>query len=454
MKFKYLLLFLILLMPLSNAYDYEKVTGDSIFASGVDFEKISDNSYYAFVTADLNYNGYLNPKDRYQVAEQYNWDNYWQDYLNLGYALETKYYNDGGVVKEFLSPYYYLELLGENEDPFQISDIGYYGLPFYIHTLEFYCDINSKSKGYLFLESGSSIVDYNTGDELFSTDIVSLIRPDYVGFSNPDYTLFEGLPVAFGTYPGEIVRYNNIPVKCEGINTGNAQLNIVFKPNLMYRFVDPSIEDSHIWNYEDIISILPDVSNDNYVEFSINIEYNLSLDNSWTYNITNTEFDDFTDSAFNPDVIRNLNCIVETRFKSYETTYNELTQSQRVNMNSGWVDNEIISCSYPPTPNVVNINGKSGNDILTALSLQQQQENLFKLEQLDQKFELKRFVVNSVLPILFYLVVIVFYSLELILLGVLFIGFLPTMFNWFIEGMKEAFNVDDLIQYKRGRRWV
>lgn len=442
-----------LLIPLTQATEYDKLTGDSVFVVGVNYEQIDDESYHAFITVDLNYKDYLNPNN-FQIAEQYNWNNYWKsNLLDYNDNYEIKSYNDNGIFTEYLAPFYFLEIYDEDStpNPYEVSNIGYYGLPFYIHSVYFECDVNSESKGSLFLDSKETTSNLQTGETLYYTDVVSLIRPEYDGFSTPDYELLNGYPVGFGTYPGEVVRYNNIPVKCTGINTGSANLQVVLRPNLMYRFTHPDTENSEIWNYDDIISILPSISNNNYLDFNLNIDYNLSLDNSWTYNLSNEEFDDFTSSSFNPDKIRNLECVVQNKYgQSKEVLSEDLTNTQATNINSGWVDGELITCSYPETPIVSNINGKTGNDVIQALSLQQQQENLLKLDQLEKKFELKRFIVNSVLPILFYFVVIIFYILELIALGVAFIGFLPTMFKWFIEGIKDAFNVDELIDYKRG----
>lgn len=452
-----IMIMLTILSSFSYAEDYYKITGDSVFVVGVDWQKQDTTDYTAYVTVDLNYVQYSNPLTRYAIAEQYNWNNWWVDYVNFGEQGTTgaTINTSSGETYTYQQVYYYYELPditpGSEADEYQCNvdgicgdiepstRVGYYGLPFYIQHLEFFCDDDDNNKGGVSLTPGLNDIDY-----------VTLIRPHYEGL--PELNVeFETatVPLGFGTRPGQIVRYNGIPVDCVNMDTTtNSRLSFTLRPNPLYRHVDPNIEGSETWSYGSIISLLPSVLNSENLPFNMNIDFNFTGD-FWNYEIdTSQELQAFEDAYFD-DANYDLICEVEDVFGNIEVlNFKELTTQQKLIINTG----EGITCRYPESKAVSNINSKQYNDILEAISYQRQREVVLQLDSLESKFVTKKFLVRSIIPFFAVIVIIAFYIIQLILLGFVFLGLVPMMFHQFILGLKDAFSVEELIHEEKKKK--
>ena len=452
----YLITVLFLIMQVT-AIDYSKTTGDSLFVVGVDWQKDSTDptSYNAYITVDLNYGLYSNPLNRYAIVEQYFWNNWWSssaqfgDVGTIGAGINTSdeyyiwqqldfYYELPDITPGSEADDYQCNVLGYCGDIVPTTRIGYYGLPFYIQILEFVCDDEDNNKGGITLIPDDSDID-----------IITLTRPDYDGIPNAEITVETSVvPLGFGTRPSEIVRYNGIPDKCKNMDTtSNSRLSFVLKPNSLYRHVDPNIEGSEEWEYGSIISLLPSVLNSETLPFNLDIGFNFST-NFWDYEIdTASELQAFEDAYFSGQNFDML-CTVETLFGIEQLYFKELTTQQQLQVNTG----SGINCMYPKDPTIQNLNNKRSNDIIEAISFQQQREVVLQLDLLEKKLLTKKFVTKSIIPFFVIIIVLIFYVLELILLGIVFLGLIPMMFNQMRKGMKDVFDIDHLIHEEKRKR--
>lgn len=458
MNKKFLLIFLLVCFSSSVfSIDYLETTGDSIFVAGVDWQKIDEvGGYNAYITIDLAYGQFANPLNRYEIVSQYNWSNWWADFFRFDDIGElVPQYDENGVLQEYVQLDFYTEPPYSENEP-QLDRVGYWGLPFYIKYFKFECDITDSSKG-----------GYSTIAKLDKQDVFSLTRYEYDGFPLP-YTNVETsvVPLGWITYPGNAVRYNNIPVYCNNIgNVNNARLSFILQPNPIYRNVDPNTVNSETWSFQDLIPIFPDLNNNNDMSFNIDYEFDLS---SATLNYTWS--DDEIEAYYNNLFPKSdgLDCVVNNpNGVDIPTKYAELNSEQSANINTGnFVCIELggilggcssksgeVYCSFAKDPGVQNLQDTYANDVLTAISVQKQRDILTQFSGLDKKLSTKKFVSNSVIPFFGVVVILIFYIIQLLILGVAFLGIIPLMFSEFIKGIKDAFSVDDLIKpVNRGKK--
>lgn len=450
------------LLSLANAEDYQRIKSDSIFVVGVEWNKLSGTEYNAYVTVDLNYAQMMNPLNKYDIVETYDWNNWFKESFSIDdVGTIFEYIDEDGTTQSVLSLIYYYEIpdtgtIADCDNNWRCEEgapdprVGFYGLPFYIQEIEFFCDINDISKGHLYLSP-----------DVTQSDTINLLRPSYEGISEPNVSLgISTIPLGWVTDSGKIVRYNKLPVNCENMDTtSNSKLYFKLRPNSFYRHTDPNIVSSETWEYSDIITSLPSITNKEELPFNLNIDFNFS-GNFWDSTVTNEEQDEIINNLFGDSGNYDLDCIMHTDEFDREIKYSELTSTQKLNINTGetivinslftigdaefFVDRGTVTCTYPVSQGVTNINQKLGNDITNSISFQQQKDVLLQLDSVDQQLATKKFVSNNIIPFFSIIIILIFYIFQLIILFVVLLLTIPLMVSQFIKGMKDAFNLDGL----------
>lgn len=442
----YIILFLLMTIIVS-AQEYDTISTDSLFVVGVNWQRLDDSGddYRASITIDLNYGEFMNPVNKFAIVERYEFDNYFLSTLDLSNYIGSvnSYVDENGDVQELIVLNYFIELLDEcvGDSCKDVPRAGYYGLPFYIQEASFQCDVNDNDKGGWYYKASYS-----------DNDRVSFTRPSYEGITDPVLTVETAeTPLGFITYPAEIVRFNNIPVTCKDMTTTqNSKLSFILEPNPLYRNNYPTIDGSETWTYEDIINSLPSVSNREELPFSLDIGFNFS-NAFWDYNRSFEELEARDDNLFGSPDDYDLICEVDQTFFGIPTGgietlyYSELTIAQKKIINTG----QGIFCRYPTSPGVSSLNSWTGYDVDNLISTENQRENLQKLEQLDKKLEVKEFFVKTLIPSIALLVLIVFYIIEIAIIGIFALVVIPFTFKLFIDGLKDSFSLEDL-KVKRG----
>lgn len=478
MKKNYYLLLIITILAVStvNAITYDKITGDSLFVRGVNFEKSSINgTYYANIKVDLSYKDYANPLNRYQSVVQYKWNNWWNseiDWRAFGVGtLGAVYNNSAGEVFNLNLLDYYYEIPDTDEEscyydydqnkvvcskPVPQTRQGYYGLPFYIQQIEFYCDINDKTKGY------SLIIP-----EATYKDTYDLTRPAYNGVSGPDVTVeTTTVPLGWGVI-GKMVRTPPLTVQtCTRMTTtNNAQLNVLLRPNPYYRHTNPLTTGSDSWSYSDIINLGTSLTNKDDLSLGMNIYFNYT-GNWWNYTITNnqssleagvisgnSDYNDM-DCVVDPQVYSSLpswlqNIITATGFNvatfQEKKKYSELPDQLKGLVNTG----QGVVCSYGQSAFVGGYT--SNNDLVggagkveDALAVYRQQEIAYKLDLLEKKLETKKFFAKTIIPFFAFCLILMFYIFEIAVLGFVLFALVPIMFKQFLKGIKDSFDLSEL----------
>jgi len=246
-------------------------------------------------------------------------------------------------------------------------------------------------------------------------------------------------------------------------STDNSKLYFKLKPNPYYRHFNPDLAGSETWDYNDIISSLPSVSNKESLPFNLDIDFNFTGD-FWNYTVTQEESDNMVNNFFGVPDDYELDCDIYVGERLIESLkFSELSSTQQANINTGEAictgEETIIGCdglrgtiqcSYPVSPIVTNINEKVNNDYDQAISLQQQTIITAQVDNIDKKLGTKNFITNMIIPFFAFIILMIFYVFELFIIGLFFLGLVPMMFNQFIKGLKDAFSIDDLLKRNYG----
>lgn len=467
---KVLLLIIVLMLSVINVFavtplesdTYNLIQGDSVFVVDVEWQKIGDtDDYNAYFTVDLNYNELMNPVDRFAIVESYQWRNWFNPVFEVDDIGYSYYFDDefGNQIETFIL-YYYDELMasdGVYEEEVN-SQIGFYGLPFTIQEVEFWCDVDNYDKGHYY--TNPNIDDFD------SFDTYSLIRPAYEGLPSPDFSSdLPTVPMGWITSINEKVSYYKVPVLCTDMSsTDNSKLYFKLIPNSIYRHFAPDYPNSNEWTYDEIITSLDSISNSESLPFSMNIDFNFTGD-FWDYTLSSDEVIDRNDNLYGTPDDYDLDCIIEyERLAKFENVkYSELTNDLKAVINTGlycdgddtilgcWGLNTLVTCTFPVTPGVTKINDGYENDLVTAISMQEQSYILSQINTVEKKIQTKKFLTNNIVPMFAIILIIIFYAFELFMIGFVIFGIIPLMFNQFIKGLKDAFDIDPLIK-RRGNK--
>ena len=505
---KTLLTALMIIIFISPALaDYVVTTGDSLFVRDVSFEKLSTpGDYLAHIIVDLGYKNYANPLTRYQSVLRYRWNNWWIppdqggiDWARFGIGTIGASFNisNGELYNNLFLDYYY-EIGGSPQEycrvregveicdpaPTNPQQQGYYGLPFYIQAIEFFCDVNNKKKGYYYM-----IPTHDWEDQY------DLTRPSYQGIPGPDVFVdseIGAIPLGFSVF-GKIVRTKPLTVKlCTHMDTtANAELNVLLRPNRYYRHTNPVTSGSDTWSYSDIINLGTELTNKADVNLRMNIKFNYT-GNWWNLTLSDEEVDNDNAIISGDSDSNDMDCeidfsnlersIYETHeyisfFKAilkdvlslnYDATlpnlpsltglvnvksnikFSELPEDLKSTINTG----NGVTCQNTPNPHdggdLIDQSG-NGADTLSAIALFRQQDVAFQLDQLDKKLETKKFMAKTVIPFFTFIIILVFYMFEIMALGFALFALIPMMFRNFLKGIKESFDLSELQKIKRGK---
>lgn len=523
MRFKPLIIILIMTISLINgvnALNYVNTTGDSVMVVGVNFAQKTSNSkdYSVILTADLNYAGYISPllNSNIQYVAQYYWFNWWNDIgLNFDsgeYLYNTILDNGDSIALPYpvWRPNYYFEISDTTENlcygltPQQIQErglttqqceidntrSGYYGLPFYIDYVDFTCDKANPQKGSYRIKQQSA------------GDIVTLGRPSYPSISGPRIFAEQGYPLGIST--NKMVRLAQLTkVDCNNMDTTkNSEMNLVLKPNPLYRHTNPLTTGSETWSFKDIISSLPNIQNNKLMTFSLETTFNYT-GNWWNYTITPEEYNASVDFFFGGET-GDMDCLInlynfkdiypsntwtyifnlfdvtsisvyaypdsdipiklsELRAKNqqisaeYKPTYSSSSYANifdvagsNVAIESHINTGEGLTCMYSESVAVHNINDITSNNIENMISENSQKENAYKLDLLDRELETKRLFSKTIIPYITVLLIIVFYCFQIAILGFTCFAILPIMFRQFLKGVKDSFDLSEAKGRLRG----
>jgi len=464
----------LILLTSALSIEYDQVQGDSIFVMGVRWFDIHDTTYSALIDVDLNYNQYANPLTQFAFVERYIFNNWWNEDLQFAVGEMAAILDSDGNVVTYPRLDYYWELPDSSMDPSEMCVVGttkvecgdvvpstrqgYYGLPFYIKRVEFICDVTDESKGKKVYVP-----------DLTQKSFVHLTRIDYEGIEAPILNVETAVvPLGFVTDAGRVARWTG-KVDCYRMDTTtNTRLMIILKPNPLYRHVDPAIVGSETWEYADIISSLSSVTNTNELPFALDIDFDFS-GNFWDYRVNTSVFDATVNNLFGDPSEYELNCVVTSSTSGYRTNlkYSELSTDQKLNVNTGELacsgtigifgscsDGSwgIISCLPPVSPGIEETDDTLYEDFTETISVDRQREIVAQLDNVNKKLATKEFVSKSIIPFFAVIIIFVFYLFSLAALGITAIGLLPLMFTQFIEGLKDAFDIEPLLKQMRKKR--
>lgn len=503
-------------MSFAHASEYTESIGDSIMVVGVNFAKTQQDptKYIATINVDLNY--YKQSADPTKVAQyvkQYYWSNWWDatlignlfndafvqskysnfNFLNTDGTINTTYLNGLNETTE-LMPYYYAEIDGGfvntetgecfiGEYPTQTkvpcgdvtiptNRVGFYGLPFYIQSVEFVCDKNDLSKGYK-----------KYTQEAVRQD-VSLTRPSYPSINGPNIQL-NGLkiPMAFEV-PG-FVRLDGLKfVTCERMDTTtNAGIKVLFKPNPLYRRYNPNTAGAEQWAYSDIISGLgPGYTSSDILPFELNMSFNYS-GNWWSYQLVNgSQTIGAFDNSLIPGNASEMDCRIYPNLLSnnlkatLSQIYNDINNEFQLGANEWTIPAKYselialdrqrgdtflqshintgdgITCTFEKSVYNNVKDGAISTSVENELSVELQKRNAIQLDLLDKKLETKRFIAKTIVPFFAIFIIIIFYVFQIALLGFLLFAFLPMFVRYFIKGIKDVFDMSEAKKLMRSKK--